>query len=147
MASPFILNHISGDLFSCDEDVSLVHCVSEDLEMGKGIAVQFKKRFKQVEELKSQKKGVGDVAILSDENRFVYYLITKKKYWQKPTLSNLQLSLNSMKSHIITNKIHKIAMPMIGCGLDRLSWEDVQEMIRKTFYDTDIVITVYKISK
>ena len=31
----------------------------------------------------------------------------------------------------------------IGCGLDRLSWEDVEVMIKEIFHDTNICITVY----
>ena len=45
---------MKGDLFDCPETDSLVHCVSEDLRMGKGIAVTFKKKFGGVEELEAQ---------------------------------------------------------------------------------------------
>jgi len=45
---------VRGDLFtSCD---SLVHCVSRDLHMGKGIATEFKKKFGGVDELRRQSK-------------------------------------------------------------------------------------------
>lgn len=30
------------DLFACEDDYSLAHCVAEDLSMGKGIAKEFK---------------------------------------------------------------------------------------------------------
>lgn len=43
-----------GNLFSVSDNVSLAHCVSVDLCMGKGIAVEFKKRFGRVDELKKQ---------------------------------------------------------------------------------------------
>jgi hypothetical protein len=45
-----------GDLFSAPSDASLAHCVSEDFRMGKGIAIEFKKRFEGVNELLSQSK-------------------------------------------------------------------------------------------
>lgn len=47
-------SEMRGDLFSSPPTASLAHCVSEDLAMGKGIAVLFKDKFKRVGELKSQ---------------------------------------------------------------------------------------------
>lgn len=40
--------------------------------------------------------------------------------------------------------IHNIAMPQIGCGLDRLHWADVSKIIQDTFQDTDVNILVCK---
>ncbi|CAH2221431.1 Hypothetical predicted protein [Pelobates cultripes] len=51
------INDVKGDLFSCPSTDSLAHCISADCRMGAGIALQFKKRFKRVEELKSQSKS------------------------------------------------------------------------------------------
>ena len=48
------LSELNGDLFSCPATASLAHCVSEDMHMGKGIAVAFKTRFKGVTQLKAQ---------------------------------------------------------------------------------------------
>ena len=47
-----------------------------------------------------------------------------------------------MKRNIITNKIKYVAMPKIGCGLDRLQWGKVREIINETFKDLDIEILV-----
>lgn len=35
--------------------------------------------------------------------------------------------------------VKKIAMPKIGCGLDRLQWPDVEARIRSVFDDTEDV--------
>ena len=45
-----------GDLFQVPNNVSLAHCVSTDMEMGKGIAVEFKDRFGRVDELLNRSK-------------------------------------------------------------------------------------------
>jgi hypothetical protein len=66
-----------GDLFSCEPHSALVHCVSVDLAMGKGIATLFKSKFGGVAELKAQKKQVGDVAVLKRDGRWVYYLVSR----------------------------------------------------------------------
>ncbi|XP_041712256.1 ADP-ribose glycohydrolase OARD1 isoform X2 [Coregonus clupeaformis] len=111
--------------------------------MGAGIAVKFKKTFCGVDELKKQKKVPGQCAVLKRYKRFVYYLITKEKYSHKPTYDSLRKSLEDMKSHCLQNGVTGISMPRIGCGLDGLSWDKVEEMLEQVFQPTDIRITVY----
>lgn len=82
-----------GDLFAAGPDISLAHCVSRDLEMGKGIAVRFKNLFGRVDELRAQEKDVGQVAVLpplvDGDKRHIFYLITKERYFGKPTYATL----------------------------------------------------------
>jgi O-acetyl-ADP-ribose deacetylase (regulator of RNase III) len=141
-----ILTEIKGDLFSNAEGESLAHCVSADFHMGKGIALAFRTKFGKVKELLAQKKGVGDIAVLKSElNTFIYYLVTKQKYYGKPTYDSLTKSLISMKEHIKANKITKLSIPKIGCGLDKLDWDKVKNIINDVFKDIDVKITVYYI--
>jgi hypothetical protein len=58
-----VLTEQKGDLFSCSDTDSLCHCVSRDLAMGKGIAVEFKKRFGNVEKLVAQNKQVRELIV------------------------------------------------------------------------------------
>lgn len=51
------LSYVTGDLFSCPAHEALAHCISEDIRMGAGIAVEFKKRFQGVTELKEQSES------------------------------------------------------------------------------------------
>lgn len=48
-----------------------------------------------------------------------------------------------MKSHCLKNGVTDLSMPRIGCGLDRLQWENVSTIIEEVFEATDIRITVY----
>ncbi|XP_019638088.1 PREDICTED: O-acetyl-ADP-ribose deacetylase 1-like [Branchiostoma belcheri] len=141
----FQLHQVRGDLFSCPETDSLVHCISQDCHMGKGIAVIFKKKFGRVEELRRQGQKPGGVAVLKTEQRYVYYLVSKEKYWQKPTYRSLESSLQAMRAHCEQHQVSRLAMPRIGCGLDRLQWERVSQMLQDIFSETDITITVYTI--
>ncbi|XP_030589548.1 ADP-ribose glycohydrolase OARD1 isoform X1 [Archocentrus centrarchus] len=139
------LSYVTGNLFSCPKDESLAHCISEDCRMGAGIAVRFKQEFQGVTELKEQKKLTGQCAVLKRRGRFVYYLITKKKASQKPTYDSLRQSLEDMKSHCLKNQVTRISMPRIGCGLDRLEWARVSEILEQVFDHTNISITVYSL--
>ncbi|XP_069489629.1 ADP-ribose glycohydrolase OARD1 [Ambystoma mexicanum] len=136
---------VKGDLFSCPATDSLAHCISEDVRMGAGIAVLFKRKFGGIKELKNQNKKTGEVAFLKDGDRYIYYLITKKKASDKPTYESLHKSLEAMRSHCLANGVKCLSMPRIGCGLDRLQWEQVAEILEKVFAVTDITITVYSL--
>ena len=133
----------SGDLFACPATDALCHCISTDIAMGKGIAVQFKQRFGGVPELRAQQKAIGQVAVLRRDQRYVYYAITKAKYWNKPTYEALQRSLEDMKAHALAHAVSRISMPRIGCGLDGLLWPKVRDLLHRVFSDTPITISVY----
>lgn len=72
--------------------------------MGAGIAVEFKNRFGNVEYLKSQNAQIGQYAYLEYMNLNIFYLITKERYFDKPTLQDLQNSLWNMKNRILYNQ-------------------------------------------
>ncbi|NXA06893.1 OARD1 deacetylase, partial [Sapayoa aenigma] len=139
------LREVKGDLFSCPRSDALAHCISEDCRMGAGIAVLFKKKFGGVQELLDQQKKTGEVAVLQRDDRYIYYLITKKKVSHKPTYENMRKSLEAMKTHCLHNGVTDISMPRIGCGLDGLEWDKVSAILGEVFENTDIKITVYSL--
>ena len=129
-----------GDLFEVGAEWSLCHCVSKDLDMGAGIAVAFKEQFGGVEELQRQHIDVGGVGVLQKKKIFVYYLVTKNNHGDKPILEALRTTLVAMKAHVVENGVRRLAMPHIGCGLDRLKCSTVQELVLEVFDDDDIEI-------
>ena len=131
----------SGNLFSAT--THLAHCISEDCNMGKGIALQFKRLFGGITELNRQRVKTGGLAVLQRDNRYIYCLVTKKYYYSLPTYENLEKSLECLRHHCITNNVESLAIPKIGCGLDRLAWSRVYEIISNVFQGTDIDISVY----
>ncbi len=140
------------DLFEVGEDYYLAHCISADFGMGKGIVVEFNKRFDMKNKLISKYGDWIRYWDTSEECRGdcilegkVFNLITKRNYWCKPTYQTLRQSLEYMRVLCVNNKVKKLAMPLIGCGLDRLSWDKVSEMIKEIFDDLDIEILVCKI--
>lgn len=139
------------DLFSVPDDYYLAHCISADFGMGKGIVVEFNKRFDMKNKLQVKypdyldcynRHRIGGDCIL--EGR-VLNLITKERYFHKSTIITMRIALQKMKKVCIENSITKIAMPTIGAGLDRLSWSTVSDHIHVIFDDTDIEMLVCKI--
>ena len=47
-----------------------------------------------------------------------------------------------MKLYCNTFKIKKLAMPIIGCGLDKLEWSKVKDLIIQVFKNMDIEILI-----
>ncbi|KAG5885256.1 hypothetical protein JTB14_025953 [Gonioctena quinquepunctata] len=43
-----------------------------------------------------------------------------------------------MKKKIVENKVTKLAIPNIGCGLDKMNWNTVKNMITYIFNDVEI---------
>ena len=135
-----------GDLFEVSNEKEyngymLVHCISADFGMGAGIVVQFNKRYKMKQRLMNNYTIDGKVPqCIRVDN--VYNLITKKKYWHKPTYDTLKGSLELMKEDMLRTGVTKLAMPLIGCGIDRLQWGKVKEIIEELFDEMDIEIQV-----
>lgn len=146
------IQEINKDLFTFDflekidqnENFALAHCVSRDLKMGKGIAVLFKEKFGKVNELKSQNKKVGQVAslvVLKDKRPFhVFYLVTKEKYFGKPTYETFTNSIQQLSLLLKENQISNLIIPRIGTGLDKLEWEKVKTILTKELSDVNIFV-------
>lgn len=99
--SKLVFRELEGDLFSAPKTYSLAHCVAADLKMGAGIAVAFRDKFRQIDKLKAQGQKAGGLAVLTDGDRFIYYLISKNDTYKKPTYQDLFLSLHAMKNHMV----------------------------------------------
>lgn len=138
---------MQGDLFSAPSDYSLAHCVGSDLWMSAGIATIFKYKFGRVDELKRQNAQTGSIAVLKCGRRFVYYLVTKRLSTQKPKIMDLLKSLIAMRSHMKANGVVRIAIPKIGCGLDRLKWKGVFNMLKRVFSKQPIEMILYDMQK
>ena len=134
---------IKGDVFN-EKNCYYAHCISRDYALGAGIAVEFDKRYNMREILlKLAKENPKTLEERCIEISNVFNLITKKNYWEIPTYENLEKSLIEMREKIRKNKnIKKLVMPKIACGIDRLSWDRVEPMIKDAFKDLDIEIVV-----
>ena len=133
-----------GDLFHlAGDNTSLAHCVSSDMKMSDGIAFLCKQKFGRVEELLKFKPQVGKCYYLNDKERKIFYLVTKKRFHDKPRYHDLEQSLQNLRNLCDNLKVKNLAMPKIGCGLDKLDWTIVSKIIDTIFDTSETQITVY----
>ena len=138
-----MITHVTGDLFTSEN--SLAHCVSRDFKMSRGIAVQFREKFGQIDILRNQQKCVGDVAFIRDGDRYIFYLITKDRYFHKPSYDSLQSCLIVLLELCRELNITKISMPRIGSGLDGLVWSRVEKILEDVFEGRKLQIEIYNL--
>lgn len=127
-----IYKEVYQNLFTVDESYCFAHCISADFALGAGIAREFR-RYGTVKELEDHYpsnfwQGRGYV-LKTSKPRVTYNLVTKGKYYNKPTYQTLIEALNGLRAAMSTDGKTKVAMPLIGCGLDKLEWTRVKEII------------------
>lgn len=132
------------DLFKLPLDYTLVHCISQDCAIGRGIAKIFNKKYANMKTklLKIPRRMPSALLYTVPGKANVINMITKENYWNKPTYDNFHKSLKEVKMLCIKNHIKKLGMPKIGCGLDKLEWDKVRTIIQEEFEDLDIEIVV-----
>lgn len=146
-----MIKEIEQDLFVMSKEYYLAHCISGDYALGAGIA----KQFNNVYDMRSKLRKIypipeGNIfanvgkALLVDN---VFNLVTKQRYFQKPTYNELRNTLIDMREQCKRLGISKLAVPLLGCGLDRLQWDRVKEILNDVFSDVDIEILVCKLKK
>ena len=133
---------IEGDLFSSKG--CLAHCVSADFHMGIGVAKQVKTRYPTTYPKDVNHKRQPVFAQWTEgERRYVYHLVTKQRYFEKPTYESVKTSLQQMRTHAEWSGVHRISLPRMGCGLDKLNWSEIRSLIKDVFKGSHVAITVY----
>ena len=136
------------DLFTVPQGYYLAHCISGDYALGAGIAKQFVENYNMRFKLHKnypipdgEKFANVGQALLVDN---VFNLVTKARVFHKPTYESLYDTLLDMRIQCENLDISRLAVPLLGCGLDRLNWERVKDVIEDVFDSTDIEILVCK---
>lgn len=141
-----MIREIKGNMFDyVTENDYIIHCISSDFALGAGIAKEIDKRYNVRSVLlnnpvkKIYKPGDGYVIVTGK----VLNLVTKEKYYNKPTYGSLLSALEKLLGILKTRNITKIHMPRIGCGLDKLRWDMVFPIICRVFMNSGIDVYIY----
>lgn len=147
-----------GDIFERGKDCYLAHCISSDYALGAGVAVRFREmgvadllKENYPEVCKNYKPCCLETTAgnKSEDYKGVFNLVTKEKYWQTPTYDSLKDALIDMREQIAAKYAQgekiTVVMPRIGCGLDKLDWNVVDEIITDVFIDAKVILIACKL--
>ncbi|XP_050507422.1 uncharacterized protein LOC126885038 [Diabrotica virgifera virgifera] len=137
-----VTTEVQQDLFGVPENVSLAHCVAQDLEMTKGISSVFNRKFGRLDELRNQHPKIGRVLRLEGGPRSLLYMVTRKSYTDTPSYENIWRALTNLKKIVCNYDIKDLALPKIGHAVENLDWKIVRSMLEVIFRETGVRITV-----
>ena len=134
------INSVMGNLLQqhdADAIVNTVNCVGV---MGKGIALQFKKKWPdnfnayakacKADEVKLGHMFVFDLGGLATP-RFIINFPTKGHWRSASRLQDIDSGLKDLAQQIQSLGIRSIAIPPLGCGNGGLDWDEVKPLIAK----------------
>lgn len=133
-----MITYKSGNLLDDDAE-ALVNTVNTVGVMGKGLALQFKRRFPAMAEEYALRCRLGIVEVGEmDVHRMPdgQYIINfpTKRHWRAPSrIDWIQGGLDDLAFVIERLGIQSIAIPRLGSGLGGLDWEEVHRAILATF--------------
>lgn len=126
--------------------VNTVNCVGV---MGKGIALEFKRRFPNMFTDYKQRCQRGEVKLgipylyKTANERWIINFPTKHHWKNKSELQYIEVGLQYIVSNIFSWGVTSLAIPPLGCGNGGLNWEDVQPLIEKYLSPLNIPIEIY----
>lgn len=137
-----------GDIFTSNAQtlVNTVNCVGV---MGKGVALEFKKRFPAMcsdYEFRCSRKDVqlGEPYLYQDITGLKILNFPTKGHWRSASrLADIESGLEYFSKHYLEWGITSIAMPPLGCGNGGLDWSEVGPLIYRKLHALPIDIEVY----
>ena len=142
-----------GDLFE-DNAQALVNPVNCVGVMGKGLALEFKKRFPDnfrtyVSACRQGRVQPGRMFVFNTYKRqthqYVINFPTKRHWRDSSRTEDIEAGIAALAEEIRGRRIESIAIPALGSGLGGLPWEEVQAVIKTGLkHLEDVRITIYR---
>jgi O-acetyl-ADP-ribose deacetylase (regulator of RNase III) len=142
----------TGNLLEADTE-ALVNTVNTEGVMGRGIALQFKKKFPEMYEEYRRACAAGKVRpgrmhVFERKEMLNPRLIINfptKRHWRSPArMADLESGLHALVAEIKKRNIHSVAVPPLGCGNGGLDWAIVRPAIEKALSGLkDVQILLY----
>jgi len=139
---------VVGDLFKSKAQtlVNTVNCVGV---MGKGIALEFKKRFPEmykdyVERCKNKQVKLGKPYLYKyTPGPWILNFPTKDHWRSVSRLKDIEKGLDYLIKHYKEWGITSLAVPPLGCGHGRLDWNIVGPTLYRYLSKLDIPVELY----
>lgn len=127
----------TGDLFTTPGLDALAHGVNCAGKMGKGIAVEFRRRWPRMytryqQLCQNHELFPGNIfSFRAKEDLWIYNLATQDQPGPRASLDAIWLATCAMAASMSLKGIQRVGLPRIGCGLGGLRWEDVHPLLKK----------------
>jgi O-acetyl-ADP-ribose deacetylase (regulator of RNase III)/uncharacterized protein YwgA len=143
-----MLKVLIGDIFATHARtlVNTVNCVGI---MGKGVALEFKKRYPAmfddyVERCSRKEVRVGEPYLYSDFTGASVINFPTKEHWRSPSrLSDIERGLDHFVRNHTKWGLTSVAFPPLGCGNGGLEWSEVGPLIHAKLSGLDLETEVY----
>ena len=129
----------AGNMFEVDVE-AIVNTVNLVGVMGKGVALECKKRFPEImepyqEACRNETLRIGQVQVIPlVRPRGPKYIINfpTKVHWRRwSQVGYIESGLQSLATEIIKYNISSVAIPPLGCGNGGLHWSQVSPLIQR----------------
>ncbi len=137
-----------GNLFDSRAQtlVNAVNCVGV---MGKGIALEFKRRFPgMIKDYRARcSKGevrLGEPYVLKSSRRpWILNFPTKGHWRQASRLADIVAGLEALEAHCEDWGLQSLAVPALGCGYGQLRWREVGPVLYRRLSRLGIPVELY----
>jgi O-acetyl-ADP-ribose deacetylase (regulator of RNase III)/uncharacterized protein YwgA len=137
-----------GDLFASQAQilVNTVNCIGV---MGKGVALEFKKRWPAMFEDYQRRCALkqvrlGEPYLYRDLSGAMIVNFPTKDHWRSPSrVADIERGLDYLLARGEAWGIRSLALPPLGCGNGGLEWSEVGPLIYRKFRDTRFDVEVY----
>lgn len=142
-----MIKYLEGDIFSSPAQ-TIVNTVNTVGVMGKGIALEYKKRYPAMFEnykfaCEKKKLKTGKLMLCYEPDHWIL-LFPTKEHWRNPSrLEYIEQGLIKFTNIFAESGITSIAFPRLGCGNGELSWDDVKPLMEKYLSDLPIEVYIY----
>jgi len=144
-----LITFVQGNLFDSSAQV-LTNTVNTVGVMGKGIALEFKRRYPAM--FASYQKRCSDHAVhpgvpyLWENDASMILNFPTKDHWRgNSKLEYIESGLKWLATSYQELGIHTIAMPPLGCGNGGLNWREVRPLMERYLAPlTDLEVFVYE---
>jgi O-acetyl-ADP-ribose deacetylase (regulator of RNase III) len=141
-----VIEYKHGDLLAepAEALVNAVNCVGA---IGRGIALQFKRRFPDnfaayAAACRRGAVGPGRMLVVETGQATPRWIVNfpTKRHWRDPArLEDIETGLGGLADEIRARRMRSIALPALGCGLGGLNWGEIRLRIEHSLSELDAV--------
>jgi O-acetyl-ADP-ribose deacetylase (regulator of RNase III) len=135
-----VIEYKTADMFA-ERTEAIVNTVNSVGVMGKGVALEFKRRWPKNFKAYKRLCDAGEISpgkmfifenddfLRDGDYRFLINFPTKEHWRAKSKIEFIDSGLNDLVSEVRKRKIKSVAIPPLGCGNGGLNWSEVRQLI------------------